>query len=68
MTKHLIGLSAAAAVRDAFDRLGVIRARFGVVGHGERDSVASNATAQGTRRNRRVEVTPLGRRADEFAR
>ena len=58
----------AAAVRDAFDQLGVTRARFSVVGHGERDPVATNATAEGMRRNRRVEVTLLGRRADEFAR
>lgn len=58
----------AAAVRDAFDQLGVVRARFSVVGHGERDPVATNATAAGMRQNRRVEVTLLGRRADEFAR
>lgn len=58
----------AAAVRDAFDRLGVVRARFSVVGHGERDPVATNATPAGMRQNRRVEVTLLGRRADEFAR
>lgn len=58
----------ASAVRDAFDQLGITRARFSVVGHGERDPIASNATADGMRRNRRVEVTLLGRRADEFAR
>ncbi|HVF94130.1 MAG TPA: OmpA family protein [Sphingomonas sp.] len=58
----------AAAVRDAFDRLGVVRARFSVVGHGEHDPVATNATAAGMRQNRRVEITLLGRRADEFAR
>ena len=58
----------AASVRDAFDQLDVTRARFEVVGHGERDPVASNATAAGMRRNRRVEVTLLGRRAGEFAR
>jgi outer membrane protein OmpA-like peptidoglycan-associated protein len=58
----------AASVRDAFDRLGVTRARFSVVGHGEADPVATNATAAGMRQNRRVEVTLLGRRADEFAR
>jgi outer membrane protein OmpA-like peptidoglycan-associated protein len=58
----------AVAVRDAFDRLGVVRARFSVVGHGERNPVATNATAAGMRQNRRVEVTLLGRRAEEFAR
>ena len=58
----------AASVRAAFDEMGVTRARFSVVGHGERDPVASNATAAGMRQNRRVEVTLLGRRASEFAR
>ncbi len=58
----------AASVRMAFDQMGVTRARFSVVGHGERDPVASNATAAGMRQNRRVEVTLLGRRATEFAR
>lgn len=58
----------AMAVRDAFDRLGVTRARFSVAGHGERRPIASNATSAGMRRNRRVEITLLGRRADEFAR
>lgn len=56
------------AVRSAFDDMGVTRARFAVVGHGEADPVASNATPQGMRRNRRVEVTLLGQRADRFAR
>ena len=58
----------AASVRSAFDRMGVTRARFSVAGHGERDPVATNATAAGMRQNRRVEVTLLGRRASEFAR
>ena len=58
----------AASVRNAFDEMGVTRARFQVTGHGERDPVASNATAAGQRQNRRVEVTLLGRRATEFAR
>lgn len=53
----------AASVRDAFDALGVTRARFEVAGHGERDPVASNATTTGQRQNRRVEVTLLGQRA-----
>lgn len=57
----------AAAVREAMDRLGVTRARFSVAGFGERRPVATNATAAGMRRNRRVEITLLGRRAAEFA-
>ena len=66
---HNQGLSErrAASVRDAFDQMGVTRARFAVVGHGEREPVATNATAAGQRLNRRVEVTLLGRRATEFS-
>ncbi|MEG3087851.1 OmpA family protein [Sphingomonas sp. PB4P5] len=56
----------AASVRAAFDTMGVTRARFAVVGHGETNPVASNATPQGMRQNRRVEVTLLGQRADRF--
>ncbi|WP_404365621.1 OmpA family protein [Sphingomonas sp. MMS24-J45] len=56
------------AVRSAFDQMGVTRARFSVVGHGEADPVASNATPGGMRQNRRVEVTLLGQRADRFMR
>jgi outer membrane protein OmpA-like peptidoglycan-associated protein len=58
----------AASVRAALDEMGVVRARFAVQGHGERDPVATNATADGMRLNRRVEVTLLGQRADRFAR
>ncbi len=58
----------AASVRAAFDSMGVVRARFSVVGHGERDPIATNATAAGMRQNRRVEVTLLGQRVDRFAR
>jgi outer membrane protein OmpA-like peptidoglycan-associated protein len=56
------------SVRDAFDQMGVTRARFRVEGHGEREPIASNATPQGMRLNRRVEVTLLGQRADRFDR
>ncbi|WP_375393773.1 OmpA family protein [uncultured Sphingomonas sp.] len=56
----------AASVQSAFDAMGVTRARFAVDGHGERDPVASNATSEGQRLNRRVEVTLLGQRADRF--
>ncbi|MGY4394857.1 outer membrane protein OmpA-like peptidoglycan-associated protein [Sphingomonas sp. UYAg733] len=55
------------SVRAAFDEMGVTRARFAVVGHGEGDPVATNATAAGMRQNRRVEVTLLGQRADRFS-
>jgi outer membrane protein OmpA-like peptidoglycan-associated protein len=56
----------AESVRDAFDQMGVTRARFRVEGHGEREPIATNATAAGMRLNRRVEVTLLGQRADRF--
>jgi outer membrane protein OmpA-like peptidoglycan-associated protein len=56
----------AASVRQAFDDMDVVRARFRVTGHGKADPVASNATPEGMRRNRRVEVTLLGQRADRF--
>jgi outer membrane protein OmpA-like peptidoglycan-associated protein len=56
----------AASVRAAFDTMGVTRARFAVVGHGEANPVATNATPAGMRQNRRVEVTLLGQRADRF--
>ena len=56
----------AQSVREALDEMGVTRARFRVEGHGEGSPVASNATAEGMRLNRRVEVTLLGRRASEF--
>lgn len=56
----------AASVRSAFDAMGVTRARFSVAGHGKAHPVASNSTPQGMRRNRRVEVTLLGQRADRF--
>lgn len=62
-----LSLRRADAVRIAFDQMGVTRARFTVEGHGEHQPVASNATAQGMRQNRRVEVTLLGERADRFA-
>jgi outer membrane protein OmpA-like peptidoglycan-associated protein len=56
----------AASVRQAFDDMDVVRARFSVVGHGESQPVATNTTAAGMRLNRRVEVTLLGQRADRF--
>ena len=56
----------AQSVREALDEMGVTRARFRVAGHGEGSPVASNASVEGMRLNRRVEVTLLGRRASEF--
>jgi outer membrane protein OmpA-like peptidoglycan-associated protein len=61
-----LSLRRADAVRAAFDDLGVTRARFSVAGHGESQPVASNTSAAGMQRNRRVEVTLLGQRADSF--
>lgn len=58
----------AASVRNALDAMGVVRARFVVQGHGESNPVATNATPEGMRQNRRVEVTLLGQRADRFSR
>jgi outer membrane protein OmpA-like peptidoglycan-associated protein len=56
----------AESVYRALDELSGGSNRFRVVGHGETSPVASNATADGMRLNRRVEITLLGRRADEF--
>lgn len=61
-----LSLRRADAVRAAFDQLGVTRARFSVAGKGESQPIASNATAEGMRQNRRVEITLLGQRADRF--
>jgi outer membrane protein OmpA-like peptidoglycan-associated protein len=57
----------AESVRTGLDEMGVTRARFRVEGHGEKEPVATNATAAGMRLNRRVEVTLLGQRADRFS-
>ena len=61
-----LSLRRADAVRAAFDEMGVTRARFTVEGHGEADPIAPNDTAVNMQRNRRVEVTLLGQRADRF--
>lgn len=57
----------AQSVADALIEMGADRPRFAVTGHGEREPIASNANAQGRQRNRRVEVTLVGQRADRFA-
>ena len=56
----------AGSVSEALADMGVRYGRFRVAGHGERNPVASNRTAEGMRLNRRVEVTLLGRRVEEF--
>ena len=56
----------AQSVDEALVRMGASAARFHVEGHGERDPVATNATAAGRQQNRRVEVTLLGRQTREF--
>lgn len=61
-----LSLRRADAVRAAFDEMGVTRARFSVEGHGEADPVAPNDSAANMQRNRRVEVTLLGQRAETF--
>ena len=58
----------AESVRVAFDDMGVTRARFRVDGRGEGEPVASNATAEGMRLNRRVDVTLLGQRTEDLYR
>lgn len=56
----------AQSVAEALAAAGVEPRRLRVEGFGERQPVADNATAQGRQRNRRVEITLVGRRADEF--
>ena len=56
----------AASVRGAFDEMGVTAARFRVRGHGEADPVAPNTSPENMRKNRRVEITLLGQRANAF--
>lgn len=58
----------AESVRTAFDEMGVTRARFRVDGRGEGEPVATNATAEGMRLNRRVDVTLIGQRAENLYR
>lgn len=56
----------AQSVADALVAAGVEPRRLRVEGFGESQPVADNATAEGRQRNRRVEITLVGRRADEF--
>lgn len=57
----------AQSVESALAGMGVSERRMHVEGHGERDPVATNATAEGRRQNRRVEVTLVGQQARSFA-
>ncbi|MCF8112177.1 MAG: OmpA family protein, partial [Desulfobacteraceae bacterium] len=59
--KYNQGLSErrAKAVRDFLVNRGIDPDRLSYKGYGETDPVASNATAQGRAKNRRVEIRPL---------
>lgn len=54
------------SVAAALEDMGVQRARFRMIGHGEAAPVATNATAAGRQLNRRVEVTLIGQQARTF--
>jgi outer membrane protein OmpA-like peptidoglycan-associated protein len=56
----------ARAVGNALTSLGIAPRRLQMFGHGEATPVASNATPQGRRLNRRVEVSLVGQRATSF--
>jgi outer membrane protein OmpA-like peptidoglycan-associated protein len=56
----------AQSVESALAGMGVSERRMIVAGHGERDPVATNATAAGRQQNRRVEVTLVGQQASRF--
>ncbi len=56
----------AEAVADVLVQAGVPERRLRVEGFGERQPVATNATVAGRQQNRRVEITLVGRRAEEF--
>ncbi|MFQ5914498.1 MAG: OmpA family protein, partial [Nitrospinota bacterium] len=49
----------ARAAVEFFVRMGLSRARFSVIGHGESRPIASNDTPEGRARNRRVELHPI---------
>lgn len=54
------------SVAAALENMGVERARFRMIGHGEASPVATNASAAGRQLNRRVEVTLIGQQARSF--
>jgi outer membrane protein OmpA-like peptidoglycan-associated protein len=56
----------ARAVAASLRSMGVANGRMQMFGHGETAAVASNATPQGRRLNRRVEVSLVGQRANSF--
>jgi len=49
----------AQSVSDYFFKNGIIRDRLDVIGFGETQAIASNATEQGKQKNRRVEISLL---------
>lgn len=57
----LLGAQRALAVVEALTRAGVPARRVALTSHGEHRPVASNATADGRRRNRRVEIVLAAR-------
>jgi outer membrane protein OmpA-like peptidoglycan-associated protein len=52
----LLSLHRADSVRDFFVQQGIDANRIGTIGYGEQFPIASNATAQGREKNRRVEI------------
>ncbi len=51
-----LSIERADAVRDLLEDRGVAKSRLDVVGRGEREPIASNDTAEGRAKNRRVEI------------
>lgn len=56
----------AESVHAALVNMGASNVQYTVAGHGKRNPIATNATAAGMQRNRRVEVTLLGQQAASF--
>lgn len=54
-----LSVNRAKAVVDYLMGQGLDKARFTVVGHGENDPIGDNKTAEGRRKNRRVELVPM---------
>lgn len=62
----ILSRNRARAVAASLRSMGVAPARMQMFGHGETTPVASNATNEGRRLNRRVEVSLIGQRANTF--